>query len=157
MISGPTNLQVEKDINLIKVETAEEMFQATQKNLPVDVAIFSAAVGDYKVKKISKQKIKRQDMLNLKLEKNLDILNYISNHNSLRPKLVIGFAAETNNLESYSNKKLNEKNCDWIIANDVSNKKIGFDSDFNEVSIFIKIIKTKKFHTNLNLKYQMKW
>ena len=144
LISGPTNLQVEKDINLIKVETAEEMFQATQNSLPVDVAIFSAAVGDYKVKEISKQKIKRQDMLNLKLEKNLDILNYISNHNSLRPKLVIGFAAETNNLESYSNKKLNEKNCDWIIANDVSNKKIGFDSDFNEVSIFYKDNKNEK-------------
>ena len=144
LISGPTNLQVEKDINLIKIETAEEMFQATQKSLPVDVAIFSAAVGDYKVKEISKQKIKRQDMLNLKLEKNLDILNYISNHNSLRPKLVIGFAAETNNLESYSNKKLNEKNCDWIIANDVSNKKIGFDSDFNEVSIFYKDNKNEK-------------
>ena len=120
------------------------MFQATQNSLPVDVAIFSAAVGDYKVKEISKQKIKRQDMLNLKLEKNLDILNYISNHNSLRPKLVIGFAAETNNLESYSNKKLNEKSCDWIIANDVSNKKIGFDSDFNEVSIFYKDNKNEK-------------
>ncbi len=144
LISGPTSLQVEKDINLVKVETAEEMFQATQNSLPVDVAIFSAAVGDYKVKEIYKEKIKRQDKLELKLEKNLDILNYISNHNSLRPKLVIGFAAETNNLESYSNKKLNEKNCDWIIANDVSNKKIGFDSDFNEVSIFYKNNKKEK-------------
>ena len=144
LISGPTSLQVEKDINLVKVETAEEMFQATQNSLPVDVAIFSAAVGDYKVKEIYKEKIKRQDKLELKLEKNLDILNYISNHNSLRPKLVIGFAAETNNLESYSNKKLNEKNCDWIIANDVSNKKIGFDSDFNEVSIFYKNNKNEK-------------
>ena len=69
---------------------------------------------------------------------------YISNHNSLRPKLVIGFAAETNNLEKYSNKKLNEKNCDWIIANDISNKKIGFDSDYNEVSIFYKNNKNEK-------------
>ena len=144
LISGPTSLQVEKDINLIKVETAEEMFRATQNSLPVDVAIFSAAVGDYKVKEISKEKIKKQDKINLELEKNVDILNYISNHNSLRPKLVIGFAAETNNLENYSNKKLNEKNCDWIIANDVSNKKIGFNSDFNEVSIFYKNDKTDK-------------
>ena len=62
----------------------------------------------------------------------------------LRPKVVIGFAAETNNLENYSNKKLNEKNCDWIIANDVSNKKIGFNSDFNEVSIFYKNHKNEK-------------
>ena len=106
--------------------------------MPVDVAIFSAAVGDYKIKEIFKEKIKKQDKLKLELEKNIDILNYVSNHNSLRPKLVIGFAAETNNLENYANKKLNEKNCDWIIANDISNKKIGFDSDFNEVSIFYK-------------------
>ena len=144
LISGPTSLQVEKDINLIKVETAEEMFRATQNSLPVDVAIFSAAVGDYKVKEISKEKIKKEDKINLELEKNVDILNYISNHNSLRPKLVIGFAAETNNLENYSNKKLNEKKCDWIIANDVSNKKIGFDSDFNEVSIFYQNNKEEK-------------
>ena len=138
LISGPTNLEIDNDINLIKVETAEEMFQATLNSLPCDVAIFSAAVSDFKVKEASKIKIKKQDKLNLELEKNVDILNYVSNHNSLRPKLVIGFAAETNNLENYANKKLNEKNCDWIIANDVSNKKIGFESDFNEVSIFYK-------------------
>ena len=138
LISGPTNLEINDNINLIKVETAEEMFQSTLNNLPADVAIFSAAVGDYKVKNAFKEKIKKKDNLNLELEKNVDILNYISNHNSLRPKLVIGFAAETNNLEKHAYEKLNEKNCDWIIANDVSNKKIGFDSDFNEVSIFYK-------------------
>ena len=138
LISGPTNLKINDDINLIRVETTEEMFQSTLNNLPADVAIFSAAVSDYKVKNTFKEKIKKKDNLNLELERNVDILNYISNHNSLRPKLVIGFAAETNNLEKYANEKLNEKNCDWIIANDVSNKKIGFDSDFNEVSIFYK-------------------
>ena len=138
LISGPTNLEADDNVNLIKVETAEEMFKATQNSLPADVAIFSAAVGDYKVKDIQKVKIKKQDNLNLKLEKNMDILNYVSNHNSLRPKLVIGFAAETNDLENYSIKKLNDKNCDWIVANDVSNKNIGFNSDFNEVSIFFK-------------------
>ena len=138
LISGPTNLDVDDNVNLIKVETAEEMFRATQNSLPADVAVFSAAVGDYKVKDIQKVKIKKQDNLSLKLEKNMDILNYVSNHNSLRPKLVIGFAAETNDLENYSIKKLNDKNCDWIVANDVSNKKIGFNSDFNEVSIFFK-------------------
>ena len=129
---------------------AEEMFQATLNSLPADVAIFSAAVGDYKVKAASEIKIKKQNQLNIELEKNLDILNYVSNHNSLRPKLVVGFAAETNNLESYASKKLNEKNCDWIVANDVSNKKIGFDSDFNEVSIFYKNNKIDK------LKYKLK-
>jgi phosphopantothenoylcysteine decarboxylase/phosphopantothenate--cysteine ligase len=150
LISGPTNLEINDDINLIQVETAEEMFQSTLNNLPADVAIFSAAVGDYKVKNAFKEKIKKKDNLNLELEKNVDILNYISNHNSLRPKLVIGFAAETNNLEKYANEKLNEKNCDWIIANDVSNKKIGFDSDFNEVSIFYKNKDSEK------LKYKSK-
>ena len=144
LISGPTNIEINGDINLIKVETAEEMFQATLNSLPVDVAIFSAAVSDYKVKEASKIKIKKQDKFNLELEKNVDILNYISNHNSLRPKIVVGFAAETNDLENYANKKLNEKNCDWVIANDVSNKKIGFDSDFNEISIFYKNNKIDK-------------
>ena len=73
----------------------------------------------------------------------------------MRPKLVIGFAAETNDLENNANEKLNEKNCDWIIANDVSNKKIGFDSDFNEVTIFYKNNKTENLFTKINLKFQM--
>jgi len=143
LISGPTNLKISNDINLIQVETAEEMFKLTQNNLPVDVAIFSAAVADYKIKERKKEKIKKQDHIKLNLEKNIDILNYISNHNSLRPKLVIGFAAETNKVEENSRKKLMEKNCDWIIANDVSNKSIGFDSDFNEVTILYKNKKIK--------------
>ena len=138
LISGPTNLQIDNNINLIKVETADEMFKAIQKNLPTDVAIFSAAVADFKVKKKENEKMKKQEYLNLELEKNIDILNYVSKHNSLRPKLVIGFAAETNNVQENAQKKLVEKNCDWIIANDVSNNSIGFDSDFNEVSIFYK-------------------
>ena len=146
LISGPTNLEINDDLNLIKVETAEEMFQAILNNLPTDVAIFSAAVSDFKVKETSKIKIKKRDKLNIELEKNVDILNYVSNHNSLRPRLVIGFAAETNNLENHAYQKLNEKNCDWIVANDVSNKKIGFDSDFNEVSIFYKNSKPDKIN-----------
>jgi phosphopantothenoylcysteine decarboxylase/phosphopantothenate--cysteine ligase len=146
LISGPTNLEISDDINLIKVETAEEMFQSTLKSLPADVAIFSAAVCDYKVKEISKKKIKKQDKISLELEKTVDILNYVSNHNSLRPKLVVGFAAETNDLEDYANKKLSEKKCDWLVANDVSKKSIGFNSDFNEVSIFYKNKKVDKLN-----------
>jgi phosphopantothenoylcysteine decarboxylase/phosphopantothenate--cysteine ligase len=138
LISGPTNLEIDSNVNLIKVETADEMFKATQDNLPTDVAIFSAAVADFKVKDKKDEKIKKQDYLNLVLKKNTDILNYVSKHNSLRPKLVIGFAAETNDIQINAKRKLTEKNCDWIIANDVSNKLIGFDSDFNEVSIFYK-------------------
>ncbi len=138
LISGPTNLIVDKSINFIEVQTAEQMFKATQNNLPVDVAIFSAAVADFKIKEKKEQKIKKKDYLNLNLEENIDILNYISNHNSQRPKIVIGFAAETNNLKENAERKLMEKNCDWVIANDVSDKSIGFNSDFNEVTIFYK-------------------
>jgi phosphopantothenoylcysteine decarboxylase/phosphopantothenate--cysteine ligase len=138
LISGPTNLQVDNNINLIKVETADEMLKATLENLPADVAIFSAAVADFKVKERKNEKIKKNNHLHLELEKNIDILNYISKHNSLRPKLVVGFAAETNDVQENAQKKLIEKNCDWVIANDVSNDSIGFESDFNEVSIFYK-------------------
>ena len=135
LISGPTNLKIDNDIKLIEVETADEMLLETQKNLPADVAVFSAAVADFKINKKYENKIKKQDTLNLNLEKNVDILSYVSNHNSMRPDLVIGFAAETDNVENNAETKLNNKNCDWIIANDVSNKKIGFNSDFNEVTI----------------------
>ena len=110
----------------------------TAVDLKADVAIFSAAVADFKIQEQKDQKIKKNDFLNLNLKKNIDILNYVSNHNSLRPKLVIGFAAETSNIRDNAKKKLMEKNCDWIIANDVSNKSIGFESDFNEVTIFYK-------------------
>ena len=144
LVSGPTNLDAIQGVNLIKVNSAEEMFNATLKNLPVDVAIFSAAVADYKVKNKEKDKIKKKVSMDLNLEKNIDILGHISKHNSLRPKLVIGFAAETNNLIENSKLKLSEKNCDWIIANDVSDSSIGFESDFNEVSIFYKNMNDEK-------------
>jgi len=138
LISGPTNLKIDNDIKLIKVESADEMLVATQESLPVDVAIFSAAVADFKIADKYKKKIKKQEVLNLNLEKNIDILNYISNHNSMRPKLVIGFAAETDSIEKNANEKLNKKKCDWIISNDVSNKNIGFNSDYNELTIHYK-------------------
>ena len=136
LISGVTNLKPVSGVNFINVDTAEEMYNETIKNLPADVAVFSAAVSDYKVKNYKNEKIKKKEDLNLDLIKNIDILANISKHNSLRPKLTIGFAAETNNLVNNSLKKLEEKNCDWIVANDVSDKSIGFDSDENQVSIF---------------------
>ena len=142
LISGPTNLDPIKGVNIINVNSAKEMLDATLNNLPVDVAIFSAAVADWKIKNFKNKKIKKNNDINLTLEKNIDILSHVSKHNSLRPKMVIGFAAETDNLIENSEKKLNDKNCDWIIANDVSNNSIGFESDFNEVTIFYK---NKKF------------
>tara|TARA_Y100001954_G_C15764771_1_gene581159 strand:- start:926 stop:1666 length:741 start_codon:yes stop_codon:yes gene_type:complete len=144
LISGPTNLKISENIKLIKVETADEMFKETQKNLPFDIAIFSAAVSDFKINKTNKNKIKKEESLSINLEKNIDILNYVSNHNSMRPKLVIGFAAETNDLDKNAILKLSKKNCDWIIANDISKPNIGFDSDFNEVTIHYKNKKKKK-------------
>ena len=144
LISGPTHINVEPGINLIKVETAEEMLKATQKNLPVNVAVFSAAVADYKTKNTELNKIKKNESFTLSLEKNVDILNLISNHNLHRPNIVIGFAAETNDLEKNSLKKLSEKNCDWVISNDVSDNTIGFDSDYNEVTIYYKDKKKNK-------------
>jgi len=150
LISGPTNQQDIEGVKMIKVNSAKEMYDATMDNLPVDIAIFSAAVSDWKIENFNKEKIKKNGDLNLSLVQNIDILSNISKNNSLRPKLVIGFAAETDNLVENSKKKLDEKNCDWIIANDVSNNEIGFDSDYNEITIFYrnknleKISKMKK-------------
>jgi phosphopantothenoylcysteine decarboxylase/phosphopantothenate--cysteine ligase len=155
LISGPTNLQIDENIKLIKVETAEEMFKATQKNLPTDIAVFSAAVADYKINKKSQNKIKKQENLSINLEQNIDILNYISNHNSMRPKLVIGFAAETSNLDKNAISKLKNKNCDWIVANDVSKKNIGFESDYNEVTIHYKNTPNKKEKLSLKKKSEI--
>ena len=138
LISGPTNLKPPDGVKVINVNSADEMYEHTIENLPVDVAIFAAAVADFKFKETKQEKIKKEEFKNFEIEKTRDILDHTSKHNSLRPKLVIGFAAETKNLEQNSRKKLNEKNCDWMVANDVSNKKIGFDSEYNEVKILQK-------------------
>ena len=138
LISGKTSIKPLDGVNFVSVETAEEMFKESLNNLPTDVAIFSAAVSDFKVKNYKSTKIKKNGEFKLELEKNIDILNHISNHNSLRPKITIGFAAETNNVSINAKRKLNEKNCDWVIANDVSDQTIGFGSDFNKISIFYK-------------------
>ena len=138
LISGPTNLDTPENVNIIRVETANEMFEETKKKLPVDIAICAAAVSDFKIANFYNNKIKKKDKMSLDFEKNIDILEYLSNHNSLRPKLVLGFAAETNDLLKNAQEKILAKHCDWIIANDISKAGIGFGSDFNEVSIVYK-------------------
>jgi len=138
LITGPTNLKIPENVRCIEVISGDQMLNETIKNLPVDIAVFTAAVSDFKIKSYSDNKLKKTENLELSLEKNIDILSYVSKHNSLRPKIVIGFSAETNDLEINSLKKLNSKNCDWIVANDVSKKNIGFNADDNEVSIFYK-------------------
>ena len=152
LIAGPSNLSCQKDIKLKKIISAEEMFDEVKKTLPVDIAICAAAVSDFKPTKKNKNKLKKNknNLKVLQLEKNRDILEYLCKNNKSRPKLVIGFAAETENLSKNAMSKLREKNCDFIIANDVSKKDTGFNSEFNKVliinnhGIIRKISKNKK-------------
>ena len=151
LIIGPSNLISQKDIKTKKIVTAEEMFIEVKKSLPVDIAVCTAAVSDFKPVKKNKNKLKKNQnkIKSIQLEKNKDILEYLGKNNRHRPKMVIGFSAETENLNKNSIIKMRKKNCDLIIANDVSKKKKGFNSDYNEVSIIdnngnIKIIKKNK-------------
>jgi len=106
LISGPTNLKPPEGVKIFNVISADEMYEKTIKNLPVDVAIFTAAVGDFRAKQINVDKIKKEKFEKMELIKTKDILGYTSKHNKLRPKLVIGFAAETSNLDENSKNKL---------------------------------------------------
>ena len=151
LIIGPSNIISQKDLQIEKITTAEDMLNAVKKTLPVDIAICAAAVSDHKPAKIAKNKLKK-DQTNFKslyLEENKDIVEYIAKNNKHRPKLVIAFSAETEKLNENSILKMKKKNCDLIIANNVSKKDIGFNSDYNKVSIIdkkgnIKIIKKNK-------------
>ena len=125
------------------------MFDQVKKLLPVDIAVCTAAVSDFKVKEFSKKKIKKNKLNFIKLEKNIDILSYLGKNNKLRPRIVVGFSAETENLIKNSLNKLKEKYCDLIIANDVSKKNIGFNVDYNKVSL---IDKKGKFNIPRNKK-----
>ena len=151
LITGPSSIVSNKDIRTKKIVTASEMFEAVKKSLPVDIAVCAAAVADLKPVYKSKSKLKK-DNLRLKsfeLQKNIDILEFLGKNNKHRPKIVIGFAAETENLDKNALSKLKNKNCDIIIANDISKKDSGFNSDYNRVSIIdnsgkIKVIKKNK-------------
>tara|TARA_Y100000741_G_scaffold288944_1_gene228940 strand:- start:645 stop:1811 length:1167 start_codon:yes stop_codon:yes gene_type:complete len=142
LVSGPTNLNPPNNVKLIKVETADEMLKKILKLSNLDIGIFTAAVADYKANKISSNKIKKTSNINLKLIKNTDILKKIS-FSKFRPKIVVGFAAETGGTE-LAKKKLLEKNCDLIIYNKVNKKNNVFGSDSNKISIITKN-KSKKF------------
>ena len=151
LITGPSSIVSNKDIKTKKIVTASEMFEAVKESLPVDIAVCAAAVADLKPVYKSKSKLKK-DNLRLKsfeLQKNIDILEFLGKNNKHRPKIVIGFAAETENLDKNALSKLKQKNCDMIIANDVSKKDSGFNSDYNRVSIIdnsgkIKVVKKNK-------------
>ena len=147
LISGPSTLKKPENVNIIKVESAEQMYLETKKILPVDIAVCTAAVTDFKPTKYEKKKIKK-NTLNLDFKRNIDILEFLSKNNSQRPKLVVGFAAETNDILKFAKEKKNRKYCDWIIANDVSDSEIGFNSEYNAVSI-IDNDKVEKIEKNL--------
>jgi len=134
LISGPTRLDVPEHADFIPVETAEEMHAAVKAYIGrMDVAVFVAAVADYTPAKVASSKIKKSgDTLVLELVRTPDILGSARNDFGFRGTLV-GFAAETENLESNAREKLLGKHCDLVIANDVSQPDIGFDSEENEV------------------------
>ena len=140
LISGPVNLKTPEKVKRHDVLSADEMKLKVEELIEdCDIFIAAAAVSDFKPKEIYKNKIKKNETekhLNLKMDKNSDILKVISEKN-LNLKTV-GFAAETENLLSNAKKKLSQKKLDLIVANDVSKKDIGFDSDENEVTLITK-------------------
>ncbi len=122
LVAGPVSLADPPDVKVVKVESAREMLAAVEAALPADVAIFAAAVADWRVAEAGTQKIKKGegDVPQLKLTENPDILATVAHRTSQRPALVIGFAAETEHVIEHARAKLERKGCDWIIANDVS-------------------------------------
>jgi phosphopantothenoylcysteine decarboxylase / phosphopantothenate---cysteine ligase len=150
LVAGPSSINFSKDIKVKQIISADEMMDVVQKLLPVDIAVCAAAVADFKPRDKNKQKIKtnKENYKVLNLEKNKDILEYLGKNNKLRPKIVIGFSAETENLIENSIKKLNQKYCDMIIANDVSKKETGFNVDYNKISIIEKNGKVENLPKN---------
>jgi len=138
LVSGPVDLSAVEGVETIRVETAAEMYDAVKANLAVDVAIFAAAVADYRPLAVATQKIKKQgELLTLELERTQDILGSMREPFGFRGVLV-GFAAETENVVENALSKLRKKGCDLLVANDVSRSDIGFDRDENEVTVFEK-------------------
>ena len=138
LVSGPVNVPDPPGVTIIKVESARDMLAAVQKALPVEVAIFAAAVADWRVAAAGEQKIKKkpgQPTPELALAENPDILATIAHLKSQRPKLVIGFAAETENVAANARDKLRRKGCDWILANDVSPRTGIMGGDRNTIEL----------------------
>lgn len=139
LVNGPVSLTVPPVAECVPVQSAEEMYEAVSERIEdVDAAIFCAAVSDYRVTKVEDQKIKKMgNGLTLELEETKDILGSarkIFGFNGI----LIGFAAETENLETNAREKLERKGCDILVANDVSRQDIGFDRENNEVRLFFK-------------------
>ena len=139
LVTGPVSLDADKSINLHKINSASEMLDEVIKCMKSsDIFIGCAAVSDYKPSDYSIKKIKKEDnsSLDIELEKNEDILKYVSDNFS--ESYIVGFAAETSDVIENAKKKLLTKNLDMIISNDISDKSIGFDADENEVNVITK-------------------
>jgi phosphopantothenoylcysteine decarboxylase/phosphopantothenate--cysteine ligase len=137
LISGPVNLPDPPGVSVIKIETARQMLEAVEKSLPADVAIFAAAVADWRSERASNSKIKKQQGQTpvLKLVENPDILSTVAHRRTSRPRLVIGFAAETDDVIANAKAKLAKKGCDWILANDVSPETGIMGGDTNTIHL----------------------
>ncbi|HXZ67720.1 MAG TPA: bifunctional phosphopantothenoylcysteine decarboxylase/phosphopantothenate--cysteine ligase CoaBC [Alphaproteobacteria bacterium] len=146
LVSGPTALEAPRGVERIEVETAQQMLAACEKLLPVDIAVLTAAVADWRVASPANAKIKKHALRegggngktpSLALVENPDILATLSHH-AKRPRLVIGFAAETEDLIKHAQEKLKKKGCDWIVANDVSQEGV-MGGDENTIHIVTKL------------------
>jgi phosphopantothenoylcysteine decarboxylase / phosphopantothenate---cysteine ligase len=137
LVSGPVDLPDPSGVAIVKVETARQMLDAVERALPADVAVFAAAVADWRVERPSAQKIKKQKSASrqLALVENPDILATIAHRAAGRPSLVIGFAAETDDVIANAKAKLAAKGCDWIVANDVSPSTGIMGGDSNTVHV----------------------
>ena len=137
LVSGPVNLPDPAGLSVIKIDTARQMFEAVEQSLPADVAIFAAAVADWRAENPSARKIKKEPdrTPRLALTENPDILSSIAHRKAGRPRLVIGFAAETDEVVANARAKLARKGCDWIVANDVSPASGVMGGDINTVHL----------------------
>jgi phosphopantothenoylcysteine decarboxylase/phosphopantothenate--cysteine ligase len=137
LVAGPVNLPDPPGLSVVKVETAQQMLKAVEHALPADVAVFAAAVADWRVERSSDSKIKKQPgkTPTLALTENPDILSTIAHRKSGRPRLVVGFAAETDHVIANAKAKLARKGCDWILANDVSPATGIMGGDINTIHL----------------------
>jgi phosphopantothenoylcysteine decarboxylase/phosphopantothenate--cysteine ligase len=137
LVSGPVHVPDPPGVKVVKVETAQEMLRAVQTALPADVAIFAAAVADWRPAETRQEKIKKTGKAapELKLAENPDILATVAHDASRRPRLVIGFAAETENIIANAKEKLARKGCDWMVANDVSPESGVMGGDMNTIHL----------------------
>jgi len=137
LVSGPVNLPDPLGVSTVKIETAQEMFAAVTAALPADVAVFAAAVADWRVDQPNVNKIKKRagGSPTLGLVENPDILSAVAHDANIRPCLVIGFAAETEHIIEHAKAKLARKGCDWIVANDVSATSGVMGGDRNTVHL----------------------